>query len=255
MSTIGLYLSSLVRPASGLYGAAYKLVLEPARALSVIADSVSFPTFAKLKYDKEALFAKLVQFCRLNMVVVLGFVAVVFVAAEDIMTILNGAKTAVAAPAVRILCGVAALRAVSFVLPPFLDGVGRPDLSLRYSLLAALSLPLLFVVAAYGFGDRIGYLSVAWAWALGYPLAFVVLVRMALSQVDIGLFGFTRRVAPVLWCALLAVPAGYLSAGVMSSWSAEWRLTALVCTTLLVYGALLALVTGINPRAVKQALS
>src|SRR6185503_5033867 len=107
------------------------------------------------------------------------------------------------------LCMVGVLRAVGFVLPPLLDGVGQPARTLRYMSWAAITLPLCFVGFAYLLGgsfgespalaedgtqrmlqignamfpvvENHGYLSVAIAWACGYPIAFAILISLAMS--------------------------------------------------------------------------
>ena len=44
------------------------------------------------------------------------------------------------APAIRVLCLVGVLRALSFIVPPLLDGIGKPGLTLIYMLVAAVAL-------------------------------------------------------------------------------------------------------------------
>ena len=77
--------------------------------------------------------------------------------------------------AARVLCLVGALRALGFVGPPLLDGIGRPELTLRYMIVAAVAVPAAFVGSAAVLGGALGMLSVAVAWAVGYPIAFAAL--------------------------------------------------------------------------------
>ena len=244
------------KTANGLYAAAYTLVLQPARALSDVADSVSFPTFSRLRHHPSELGEQLVAFSRLNSVIVLAVLGIVFVGAEEILSILSLAKKddyVVAAPAVRILSIVGALRALSFVFPSFLDGIGKPYLTLRYSLVAAVLLPASFMTAST-LANELNYLSVAWAWAAGYPLAFAVLIWMVFAQVDMRLSAFVRRVVGIFLCAGLALPAAF-AVKIFGEELPFWaRLGALAAIYALVFFFLLARLQGITPRSIRASI-
>lgn len=242
--------------ATGLYYMAFKIVLEPALVLSEIIINVAFPAFARLKHHAERLFEQLVEFARMNLVVMLAFVGVVFVGAEEILALISepGNDYTAGAPMVRVLCAVAILRALSFILPPLLDGVGKPQLTLRYQLVAAVLLPALFVGFALGFGPALGPMSVALAWALGYPVAFAVLVAMSVAVLEVSAWALFRRLTGILGCALVAVPAAvaakYLAAGA----PAALRFGIATAVMLGLFAALLARFEGIRPSTVRAAL-
>lgn len=243
--------------ANGLYTLAFKLVLEPAYVLSAVIVNVAFPTFAKLKHHKDRLFEQLVSFMRMNLVVMLAFLGVAFVCAEEILALFSteaGSDYVPAAPAVRILCMVGLLRALSFVIPAFLDGVGRPNLTLRYAAIATVILPSTFVASAVLFGDALGYLSVAWAWTFGYPLAFAVLVSMALALLDVGGWVFFRRLAGIIGCAAVALPAAMLTKWLAAPAPTVVRFALAAAVMLGLFSVLLARFQGISPATVKRAL-
>jgi len=77
------------------------------------------------------------------------------------------------------------LRALSFLGPPLLDGIGRPELTLRYQVAATLAVPAMFLISGLVLVDRIGFLSVAVAWTAGYPLAFAVLAYLVVRSIDL----------------------------------------------------------------------
>lgn len=190
--------------ATGLYRAAYELVLEPAKLLSYIVVDVAFPVFSRLRRDGVALRDQLIAFTRHNMIVLAPIVVAMVVLPEDLLTAAYGGSWAGAGTAVRILAAVAALRAMSFLLPPLLDAIGRVDLTLRYTIGAAIVVPLAQLVAAVALGDRLGWTSVAVGWAVAYPVAFAVLVWFALVQVKLSLGRYARAVAEPIGTALLA---------------------------------------------------
>jgi O-antigen/teichoic acid export membrane protein len=184
--------------ATGLYRAAYELVLEPAKLLSYIIVDVAFPVFSRLRSDRVALRDQLLSFTRQNAAVLAPMVAVMLLVPEELLSLAYGPGWSAAAPAVRILCAVAALRALSYLLPPLLDGLGRADLTLRYMVVAAIAVPAVQMISASVLAPQLGWESVAVGWAVGYPVAFAVLAYLALSQISLS---------PVRWLSAIVAPA------------------------------------------------
>src|SRR6185503_14081 len=131
---------------------------------------------------------------------------IVVVAAEDVLGVVLGAQYAAAADAARILAIVGVFRALSHLGPPLLDGLGRPDLSLRYHATAATVLTALFVGATHA-GES--FFAVSVAWAMGYPVAFAVLSWMVFAQLDLGVLAYLRRVIRLVLCLVAAAAAGF----------------------------------------------
>src|SRR5262249_9013622 len=237
--------------ALGLYRAAYELVLEPVRVIAMVITDVAFPTFARLRVRPVELAERLIAFTRQNLAVVIPYAAVVFLAAEDALAVAWGPRYGAAGGAARILCWVAVLRSVSTMIPPLLDGVGRPALSLLYTAVAAVVLPALFVIAG-----RIGhdYTAVAWAWAAGYPVAFAVLATVAARVIDLPPARYLRRVAGIPICAVPAMLAGLGARALVPDWAAGPRLALVAAVTVGALGLLLARFQGISPRSVVRAL-
>jgi O-antigen/teichoic acid export membrane protein len=240
--------------ALGYYRWATELVLQPVRIISGVVIEIAFPVFARLRRRREALVEQLIAFTRQNLVVAAPFLAVMGLGVEEILVVLLGPAWAGAAPAARILCAVGLLRAMSFVMPPLLDGIGRPTLTLIYMLVAAILLPASFVAFAAAFGPAIGYLSVAVAWSAAYPVAFVVLAHLTLRQIELPARVYLRRIGGILGCAAAALAAGLLTRHLTLSAPAGVRLLAVVVVTLATIGLLLAYVEGISPRSVVRAL-
>jgi O-antigen/teichoic acid export membrane protein len=243
------------KAATGLYTLAYMVVLEPCKVIGEVIIQIAFPTFAKLKYHKDRLIGQFIDFTRMNLVVMLLFLGVVFVSADELMLAFWGPERSPAAPIMQVLCFVGVLRAVSFVPPPLLDGIGRPGLTLRYMVVASVVLPVSFVVGAVTLGDALGALSVAIAWAVGYPIAFAVLAYLALNQLELSAGGYLKKVIGIPICATIAMA---ISAGVR--WLVLPHVSPLL--SLLITGSvmvavflvLLAYTQGISPRSVAQAI-
>ncbi|MCY1055084.1 oligosaccharide flippase family protein [Nannocystis sp. SCPEA4] len=243
------------RTALGLYKAAADLALDPARIISTVVVSVAFPAFSRARDRPAALAEQFLKLSRLSFIVVSGFLVIVVPAAPDLLLLLDEQWVG-ASVAVRVLAIAALLRALSAVVPPLLDGVGRPSLTLTYMAVAALTMPLWFAVAAMLFGDWLGYASVAWAWVLGYPVAFAVLLRFALRhlQIDVGRY-IGSLIRLVLWTGL-AIAAGVgvraLAGGLEGMPLARALVTA--AASMGTYLAALVLAEGITPRSVSAGL-
>lgn len=240
--------------ASGLYYNAYLIVLEPCRFISGVVENIAFPVFSRLKNDAKKLSEQFLSLTRMNLVVILGFLGIVFASAEDLLLVALGDEWVPAAPAVQILCAVGVLRALSFVIPPLLDGTGHPGRSLIYTVVASIVLPSMFVLGAITLGDEFGYLSVAIAWAVGYPIAFAVLLVMGLAVIEATMLVYLRRVVGIFFSAAVACGGAALIQYTGTSWPAGVRLAGATIAFVSVFGVLLAVIEGITPRSVARNL-
>ena len=240
--------------ALGLYRAAYELILEPVRLISNVVVEVAFPAFTRLRDRRDLLVEQLVTFTRQNLVVVMPFLGLVLLEAETLLGLFFGPGWTAAANTARLLCIVGAFRAVSFVLPPLLDGIGKPGVTLKYMVTAAVLLPASYIGCAALLGDSLGYLSVAVAWVVGYPLAFAVLAALALAQIDYSWPAYLRRVLGIpLWSAL-AMAAGAGMRWLTLDVTPGLRLAAVALTMLVALGLLLARFEQITPASLVRAV-
>jgi O-antigen/teichoic acid export membrane protein len=240
--------------ANGLYRAAYELVLEPVRMLSGVVVEIAFPLFARLKQRRAQLVQQFIELTRLNLVVVIPYVALVLLLAEELLVVFLGPEWRPAAFAARFLLAIGVLRALSFVVPPLLDGIGRPATTLVYTAVAAVVLPSLFILFAVVLGPRIGYVSVAVAWAVGYPIAFAVLAGLGLHHVGLSALQYLRRVGGIPACGAIAVVAGFAARLATGGFAPLPRVLVVGGVTLGVLGILLAYTQGISPRVAYRAL-
>lgn len=240
--------------ALGIYRAAYEIVLEPVRVISYVVVDVAFPAFAKLRHSRERLIAQLVSFTKLNLITVMTYSAIVFAAAPEVVSVVFS-KYAGAEDAVRVLCGVAVLRSVGFVVPPLLDGVGKPHLTFNYMLSAAVLLPLAFLVGGSLLGPHLGFLSVAIAWAVGYPIAFGVLIWLAMQTLSWSARSFLREVRGVAGSMLAAMLLGMGVHAVLAPLVADGvRLVVTAGVVVTATGLLLAYTQGLSLRTAKRAM-
>jgi O-antigen/teichoic acid export membrane protein len=228
--------------AVGAYRLAYEMVLDVIKLVSAITTEVAYPVLA----TTADIAGELVRFTRQNAFALAPVLVFIALEADALLAALYGPLPAAAATAARILCVVGALRIGSFVIPPMLAAVGAPRLVLAYHAVACVVLPTAFAIGAALGHDFTG---VAWGWAAGYPIAFAVLLALALPRARLSLGGYLRPLGRVTACAIGAALAGLAARELVD------HLLAVAATVLAVYAALLAWLEGVTPRAVARAIT
>jgi O-antigen/teichoic acid export membrane protein len=244
---------------AGVYGLALFIVLEPVKTISNVVIDVAFPTFAKLRTDREGVIKQFIQFTRLNLLAVLPFVVfILLVIPEFLRVFYSGGEwtaddLAVAGDAARVLCLVGALRALSFVGPPLLDGLGHPQITLRYMVSATIAVPGSFVLFGWWLGPSTGLVSVAIAWAVGYPFAFLVLMYLIAQTVDLPVGRYLRESWGIIGCCAAGGLAG-LGVSMVLEAGDLLRMVAITLTSVTVMLVLLVTWQKITPKSIKAAL-
>lgn len=240
--------------ALGVYRAAYELILEPVKFVSAIVAGVAFPVFARIKDDARAIIEQYIAFTRQNLIVILTFVTVIVLATEELLTLLFKPEYAEAASAVRVLAIVGVLRSLSFIGPPLLAGLGYPQLSLRYQVFATFVLVSSFTLCAYLLGDQLGFLSVALGWAVGYPIAFGLLLYFIAEVTGLAMGEYLRQVRGIPICIAVACGAGFVMRTIAAGWTLELRLAVVTAVALASIAILLARFENVTPQAIYRAL-
>jgi O-antigen/teichoic acid export membrane protein len=247
------------KQAAGIYSAALFIVLEPVKTISNVVIDVAFPTFARLRDDARGLVEQFIKFTRLNLIFVLPVVVLILLVIPEFVRLIysykwNAAELDVLGEAARILCLVGTLRALGFVGPPLLDGVGRPELTLRYMAIASLAVPGSFLLCANLLGARFGLLSVAIAWTAGYPIAFAALSYLVVRSIELPLRDYLRGSWGIIGCCLAGLAIGLAVSLVLPRAGDATRLFAVGGAALAVTVTLLVTWQKITPRSIIAAL-
>ena len=244
--------------AAGIYSAALFIVLEPVKTISNVVIDVAYPTFARLRDNRQALISQFIQFTRLNLLAVLPFVVLILLVIPEFLRIFyakwSAAEIAACGEAARVLCLVGTLRALGFVGPPLLDGIGKPELTLRYMIVATIAVPGSFLLSAELLGARLGLLSVAVAWAVGYPIAFVALSYLVTRSLHLPLWAYARASWGIVGCCLAGLAAGFAVSLALASAADLVRMIVIGATALVVTFVLVAFWQKITPRSITRAI-
>jgi O-antigen/teichoic acid export membrane protein len=242
--------------ALGAYKLAYELVLEPVRSITNVVSDVALPTIAKIKHDMPQVRARYLGFVRLNLLAVLPFLILLYLIIPDAIALFGTAQSnasmQLTANCVQILCFVGVLRAVGFIGPPILEGTGHPGTALRYMVFATIVMPLCFVNAAHFFGDQHSSASVAIGWALGYPMALVVLQRLVFAKIGLGISEYlTATYRPVI-CGMISFGIGIAADAGTRAWSPWQRIIVISLLSLTSFAITARYIAGVW-RSVRSA--
>ncbi len=246
--------------ANGIYAGAYFFVLEPVKTIANVVIDVAFPTFARLRTDRPALVDQFIKFTRLNLIAVLPFIVLIALVLPEFLRVFYvGSKWTLAdvpyvVDTAHILCLVGLLRALGFLGPPLLDGIGHPERTLRYMVIASIVTPGMFIVSANVLGDRIGFMSVAVGWAVGYPVAFAALSYLVVKAIQLPVSQYLRAAWGIVGCCLGGFVAGFVVDHLLASHSDGTRMVAVAATAFGVIGLLLAFWQNITPRSIGRTL-
>jgi hypothetical protein len=166
----------------------------------------------------------------------------------------SGSDIQTCVDATRVLCLVGTLRALGFVGPPLLDGIGRPELTLRYMVVATFAVPGSFMLGAWLLGDEVGVLSVAIAWAIGYPIAFAVLQFLVARSIDLPFALYARSSWGIVGCCLAGFVVGLAISYAIPNASDFVRLVSIGGSALAVTLVLVAYWQNITPRSIMAAV-
>ena len=112
----------------------------------------------------------------------------------------------------------------------------------------------MFLLSANLLGDRINFLSVAVGWAIGYPLAFVVLGFLVVKAIDLPLRLYWRASWGIIGCCLGGFIAGLLTKLALSGATDKVRLGVVSLVTFAVILTLLATWQKITPRSISATM-
>jgi Na+-driven multidrug efflux pump len=145
-------------------------------------------------------------------------------------------------------------RALGYLGPPLLDGIGRPGLTLRYMVIATVAVPGSFLLGAITLGDRMSFLSVAVAWAIGYPIAFAVLAYLVIHTIKLPVREYLRASWGIVASCGIGCAVGFGVDRLLIN-AGDWlRLVAIGGSALATIGVLFVYWQKLTPRSIAASL-
>jgi teichuronic acid exporter len=182
--------------AVGVYAVAMNFVTLPVNRFLPVINSVAFPAFAQIQ-DRpiEAQFYA-VKALRLMATVSVPVFFGMCATAPEVVAVLLGPKWIVATTTVGILALATAFRAILFMFPNYLLGIGEARASFWCAVTGVVVFPPAFVI-----GSHWGIEGVAYSWLICYPAVFAINSLIASRR---GGLDFT---------AVIVAPVGPIIAG------------------------------------------
>ena len=250
--------------AAGIYNLADQIVLEPIKMIANIVTDVAFAAFAKMRNDRRAVIDQFIKLTRLNLITILPFAAIILLVIPEVLRLFYSSghwsprELELAGDAARILCVMALFRALGYLGPPLLDGMGYPQRTLRYMVIATFAVPGSFLLGAKLLGPSFTadarFLSVAVAWAIGYPLAFVALSYLVVRTIDLPVGRYVSQSVPIMICAGAGIAVGFTIDLAMPDAPDALRLVSISASALTTIAILLATWQKITPKFIAASL-
>jgi O-antigen/teichoic acid export membrane protein len=230
----------------GFYGMANRLMRYPLQAIAQVNRDVAFPALAAMRDNPRRMADSYLRGLGMVSHVMFPLGVLIAVVAQPLVLATIGSEWAPAIPLVRLSAVTAALQSVAGTTGSLFTANGRADLSLRWSIVAAVG-----TMTGYLVGSLWGVVGVAW----GFFIAIVVLSYPAFRW-SLRLVGERPAVlVGVLWppclvAGLTAAAGGIALVAVQSVSESEWIRLALPTA---IGGASGLLVTSIvAPATFKQ---
>lgn len=208
----------------GAYSLAFSIASAPVDKITALLVRVTRPAFAAVQ-DRPNEIKRMF----LHVSAALAFVTVpasvgLAAVSPELVSAVFGDKWAEAVVPLALLSLCTPIRSLAPLLPQILVAVGDSGFAMRLNLLAAVVMPVSFVVGSFS-----GLSGVAAVWIIVYPVLVVPSAWRVSRRIHLTLQEYTRAVGPALAGATL-MGAGVLIArwSLPASWPASGRLALLV---------------------------
>ncbi|HEY1238119.1 MAG TPA: oligosaccharide flippase family protein, partial [Solirubrobacterales bacterium] len=190
----------------GAWSFAMSTVILPLSVIAIPIAEVLFSAFSRLQGDRERMGALWLQSVRYLSAVVLPLLAILVVAAPDLIPAVFGSKWEISVGVIQILSIYVIIRCLQSWGQVLLDAVGRPEVTLWTQLAALILTPVGVLVAAPW-----GIEAVAVAFVLRQLIAVEIPVLMiVLSELRIPLRSLLARLYPVAAATLVMASISFI---------------------------------------------
>lgn len=197
-------------PALGAYTLAFRLATMVNDKISSVINRVSFPSFSAMQDSLDSVIQHWLSVTRKLAWVNFPVLVAIALNTEDFISIFLGPKWQQAAPLVKYLCVVGALKTLNPLVSNLLSARGRTDIVFQITVLNSVLLPVSFLIAC-----QIGSVAtVCIGWCIVFPFTSALLVYRATKLVGISFWDFLSNLkSPALAasiCFAVMLPFSWL---------------------------------------------
>jgi O-antigen/teichoic acid export membrane protein len=175
----------------GFYAVAMHLASLPNQRLAGIINQVAFPAFSRMQHDLQQVRSALLAGVRVLALVSFPLLWGISCTAPEAVAAILGSKWTPATFPLAMLSLMMPLRMTSLFVPNALQGIGRPDLILYNNLVAAVVMPISFLV-----GVQWGLEGLTLAWMFSAIVVFFENMRRTLPPLGLGMADLARSLGP-----------------------------------------------------------
>ena len=207
----------------GLYTIAAQISNAFLQFISTAYYRIAFPLFSQVQ-DSAKLVAVFLKMSLLLAIATLPVFLGMSVVAVDLVAVVLGPRWLDAVPALQVLAIVAAMQAVSGLLPQVSNAAGYPGLATRMNFATVIA----FGAGFYAGAKIAGLSGVLVAWSVLFPIRYLVMAAVTGRLINMSLRSYASNHLPPL-IAALAMATGVAIFGVLvSEWHPALRLIASV---------------------------
>jgi O-antigen/teichoic acid export membrane protein len=182
----------------GFYSVAMHLASLPMTKLGELLNELSFSGFSRIQDDPRQVIDRLLKATSIVSFFAFPVFFGISSTAPEIVSSVLGEKWMHAALPLQLLSLVVPLRMLDLIIPSALMGTGRADVSVGNAAIAAVILPVSFVV-----GLRWGLIGVCYGWIVGYSIYYLISLSRSLPMLGVTFGAYFRTAWPAAGCAAL----------------------------------------------------
>ncbi len=183
----------------GYYQLAFGLALLPSIEISRSLGGVLFPTFSKIREDKEVLRRSFIRSARFILSLTIPASVGLILLSREIVLFVYGERWLPMIPILSVLAIYGFIKSFEYIVTPLLMGVGKPRIS---GIGASLQL-FVMAVAIIPLALSLGLVGVAWAVFLGGLASQTFLLFAVRKEITLGLRGIGEVVGLPLFASLI----------------------------------------------------
>jgi O-antigen/teichoic acid export membrane protein len=234
---------------TGQYSLANTIAKVPLDKVGAIFNRIIFPSISRIKedmaYSKTVYFKLHRTLLTISIPILLG----TFLVSEDLVLVLFTDKWNAIVPILQLMCFINLLRVSMMIVPPLLEGLGMPEVVLRYNFLSVTLMPIACVV-----GLQWGIQGMIMAWFFVYPVTYLYLINKLASILSFSLFEYIVSFQSVLFASASMVTVLLFIHELLSAWLPLLRLLTMAIIGAVVYLAVFFLFFRHEVIEVKTAL-
>ena len=164
---------------TGFYSMATQLATIPLDKIGTIFNEVAFPAISRAKGDSKQVRALFLNMHKYLLTISMPLLVGMALVAPDFVSFVLGNKWEPIAVPLQAFSLINLVRLSGMIMIPTLQGMGKPNKVLRYSVWCTILLS-----AAFSWGAYWGIMGVVIAWMLAYPLVYLYLVNETLNALE-----------------------------------------------------------------------